>query len=809
MAIRLVSVFAFFLALAILKTWPLVLHAGTHVPIYGDSPYHMGWILAWGAHALGTDPRHLFDANLAYPLERSFAFSEHMLGLQPLYAPLYALTGNPTVGYNALFVLSFALSAFTAFALAWHLTGAVAPALVAGTLFGFAPFRFGQINHLHILAFFWAPLALLSLDRYLRRRRRRDLAAVAVVYWLQALASVQLAFLVTVALVTYAAYHALIVDRSLLSRATLVDALAFGAASLVVLGPVHLPYVDVQRTWGTPWTEGTLIGGSADLRDFLRAPPFISDVYIAASRRIVPMVDEDRMLFPGLMLPALAVLGLVSQVRGVPATAARRLRVAFGIMTVTALGLALGPYLLVGRHNTHIPLPYWLLYHALPGWGSIRIPARFVLLAVLAATPLAALGAMRCAEALADVRWRWLRRLAPLSPVVLVALSLAELGTRPLPLDETPTARRPEVYGWLARQRPGPLLELPMGLDVEMRYLYLSTLHWLPVVTPRGSFAPQTHDDLRDILAESPAPRGLRHAGALGVKAILVHTDRLGAEDAARWAFRDRAGGARRLAAFGPHVVYAPPVVDTTPVLSARLAVPSSLPAGRVVRLGLLLTGGDERAWAHPPPYGLSSARVEWTGPDGARTDMVELAFPLVVGGGESAPLQLRLETPATPGRYALRVSVPARGIETESKTVAVRAEAPPTSVQSPRALAAEYRHGLGPAPLSIAAFDVLELTLSAINRGQAVWLAKAADNRGEVALRWRWLRDGRELEGLTRRQRVRYDVFPGEPYAFRVVAPVPAAPGAYVFEVGLVSERVAAFTDVGSPPVSLHVQVR
>ncbi len=81
------GVLALFTALALAVTFPLARHLRTHVASFGDSPFHLAWVLAWGAHALGTDPRRLFAANLAWPLEHSFAFSEHLLGLQPFLRP--------------------------------------------------------------------------------------------------------------------------------------------------------------------------------------------------------------------------------------------------------------------------------------------------------------------------------------------------------------------------------------------------------------------------------------------------------------------------------------------------------------------------------------------------------------------------------------------------------------------------------------------------------------------------------------------------------------------------------------------------
>lgn len=810
---RLCIVGAGFLLLAILKTWPLVLHLGTHIPIAGDSPYHVGWMLAWGAHGLATDPRHLFDANLAYPLERSFAFGEHLLGLQLIFAPVYLLTGNPTAGYNTVFILSFALSALAAFALVYALCRQVAPALVAGTLFGFAPFRFGHIHHLHILVFFWAPLALLFLERFLRARRRRDLALFALCYWLQALSSVYLAALLTVAVGLYAGYH-VAVDPTLRSRTLLGPTGAFALATVALLAPVHLAYVEVRRAWGTPWTIGALTGGSADLRAFLTAPSLMNDAYVGLSRALNQTPADDQMLFPGLLLPLLALIGACATVPGVAPAEVRRIRWAFGLVAVTATVLSLGPYLVVGGVKTPIPLPSLLFYYLVPGWDVVRIPARFELLAVLAAAPLAALGVLRCSESVS--RWQrsraWARGAPALTAAALVAGALLELGAKPMPLDEAPTTRLPAAYRWLAATRPGPILELPLGLDYEFKYLYLSTAHWLPVVSPRSSFVPVPHEELKATLAELPAPGALAAAGALGLKAIVLHTDHLSPETIARWTAREEADPRlRRLASFEHHVIYGVPTVAVTSALSAQLAAPPRMPAGHAVRLGLLVQGADGRAWAHPSPHGRSPGRLEWTALDAGRITTIRgaWALPLVIAGGEPVAVPLRLDTPASPGRYRLRVVIPSQGIDVAAGAIEVRAPAPPTSAAAPERLAATYVHPAGHDALAVPALGFLPLTLTATNTGDAVWLARALHSRGEVGLRWRWLQAGREIASSPGALRVRYDVFPGQPYTFHLSLPAPPRPGRYTVELGLDSAQVTSFADVGSAPLRLDLDVR
>src|SRR4051812_24262679 len=62
------------IALAVLTTWPLVLHMSSRIaPDLGD-PVRTAWEVAWVGHAMLHSPLHLFDSNAFYPHPLSLAF---------------------------------------------------------------------------------------------------------------------------------------------------------------------------------------------------------------------------------------------------------------------------------------------------------------------------------------------------------------------------------------------------------------------------------------------------------------------------------------------------------------------------------------------------------------------------------------------------------------------------------------------------------------------------------------------------------------------------------------------------------------
>ncbi len=77
MARRLLIVLLFVL-LAVAHTWPLATGEGLRSLANEDAMLN-AWILGWVVHQLGSDPLHLFDANIFYPEPRTLTFSEPLI----------------------------------------------------------------------------------------------------------------------------------------------------------------------------------------------------------------------------------------------------------------------------------------------------------------------------------------------------------------------------------------------------------------------------------------------------------------------------------------------------------------------------------------------------------------------------------------------------------------------------------------------------------------------------------------------------------------------------------------------------------
>ena len=819
---------AFFSALTVAKTYPLISHFGTHLPDNLGDPVLVTWILAWGSHALTTDPWNLFNANIFYPVQNTLALSEHMIAVVPVFATIYSITENPIFAYNTVFFLSFIWCGLSMFLLVHHWTKDFWASLLSGCLFAFAPIRFAQMSHMQLYNFYWAPLALLFLDRFVHSKRWTDLTWFAVFYWLQMLCSVYLGWFTTIAAAVYILYSMIYIDRSLLSRRMVSRYALFIISSLVILLPFHIPYYVIQQQWKllSPLQES--IYWSADpLVHYLSPPHLFNDVYLSFLRSHFPMLAWPRgemLLFPGFVIGILVVIGYLPIVTSLQSCKALHLKRLFGIVFILSLVLSFGPVLVILGKNTGIPLPYLAFYYLVPGFQAMRVPARFSNMAVLAASVIAALGFLKASNLLwtcCGVKQAARPVFQGLLALFWISLFMLELGLKPLPLAGIPTGHQvPEVYRWLAATPlKGAIVELPLGERFwdALKYMYFSTYHWLPLVNGTSRFSPPTYTQLTPEIAALPSREAAELLSTIGVQALIVHTDQLEPSEVSRWQQANLAeNGLKEMVRFGSDIVYKLSPVDALPQLHLELAVLDQLPtgeitplpAGAMMRLGLQAESRSDRRWIHPSLQERTQARIEWeeveTGERLAQRESLEL--PMMISAREIWSIGLPVKTPALPGRYRLMLVLPALGLESAPKLVQVISGLYLTSANDSRSLSAAYVLERPSSPEITS--RVIDVSLQVRNTGPGLWLAEAKDDRGKVRLGWRWYRGNDASPFREGRENLPYDIFPGQVYRFKTTIEAPLEAGEYTLEVGLVSELLTWFSDRGVSPFNFMVHV-
>ena len=518
---RLLRALALFAALTVLLTWPLA--ANLTVMDAGDSAF-FAWEIGWELHALKTDPSQLPHANIFHPLRYTLGLDEPVLGTTLLVLPLAPFTSDAVLLYNLARLLTFLVSALTAFWLARELGASEGPALLAGAAFAFSPIRTDQIAHLSTLGTQWLPLVVLFACRFARSGRTVHALLAALFFVLSFLAC---------------GYHG-VIALAVLTPAFLVllwglwDRWKAAVLAAILAGLSLLPLYRMHQAALTPerYARGSeeTVFYSAAVESFLATSPW-NRLYGDATDAFRTIGPNN--LFPGLLLPGLVIAGAVALAR-------RRERpsrdaIALAVVALAAVVVALGPRIRAFGIDLG-PGPFGLLREIVPVFQMIRVTSRA---GVFLALPLAILAALA------------LTRMKPRPVVVagLFLLALAETWMVPIPMPEWTRiidSRRepPAVYKWLAAQ-PGrdPIVHLPM-LDVyglerrpayhESVYMVYSTHHWKPLVNGYAGIEPLSYQRIRALAHRFPTEELLASLSATGVRYVVLHRGGYGPNQWAR-----------------------------------------------------------------------------------------------------------------------------------------------------------------------------------------------------------------------------------------------------------------------------------
>jgi hypothetical protein len=496
-----------FAVLTGILTWPQVRHP-LSVPDHFD-PYFSMWRIGWIAHQLPRDPVHLFDANIFYPLRHALAFSDAVLLEGTAAAPFLWLGVPLVVVYNAEILGSFVLCGLGVFLLVRELTASSAAALVAGTIFAFAPYRFDHYIHLELLWGQWMPLALWSLHRTLRSASIRDGVWTGVFAALQGLSCVYLAVFLATVLIVLAPLLLLLVAPPPLRRRAAVALCAGTLIAGAALVTYVLPYQAARDVVGERGDAQTMRAYAAGPRHYLAAMPG-SLVYGNITGRLG--VHEKR-LFPGAMAILLLAVGLWPPLD--------RTRVAYLIALALALDLSFGYRgLLIGPLQEHLAV-----------FRGLRVMARMGGVVLLLVAVLAGYGATRLLSRVAatPARQGW-------CAATLIGIAAIEYAMWPMDLHRVPTTPS-AVYRWLRDQPAGVVAEFPMPVRepadltrYEPLFIFESTFHWHPLVNGYSGFWPSEYILLVRRVRDFPSDASIEALRQRGVRYVILHERLYGTE---------------------------------------------------------------------------------------------------------------------------------------------------------------------------------------------------------------------------------------------------------------------------------------
>ena len=491
---RRAQAFALCVVLAVLHTWPLVLHPGRYSRNDNADTQLNEWILAWVAHQLPRAPLQLFEANIFYPAHDALAFSEPLIVPGLLGAPLAWAGASPVLVYNLVLIAGFALTAFATFLLVERWTGRWAAGMLAGSAFAFNTHTLTRLAHVQGIHIYGLPLALLAADRLFRDGSKKAAAALAIALGLAAYTS---GYLIVFAAVMLGIVAIALAPEWLRQWRRVVPGVALaGVASAIVVLPIYLPYRRAA-------IEQHMVRTLDIVKEYSATPMG----YLAAAGRIHFSTwsggffkDPVDSFFPGVTLIVLAVVALATARR--ESTVTRRRIVMVAVITIAGAVLSLG---------TATPVYGWL-FHVFPPMQGLRAAARFGNLFLLGMAVLAGYGAARVRK--------------PALAAALIVLVNAEALRAPFTYQ--PFSGIPPIYAML-RDEPGPVVvaEQPFfprwAIFQNATYVLNSTAHWRPLMNGYSGYTPDTYQKYADAFWYFPEDWAIKAMKDAGVTHVVVH----------------------------------------------------------------------------------------------------------------------------------------------------------------------------------------------------------------------------------------------------------------------------------------------
>lgn len=540
------SALGFFLALTVVVSWPLATDLGHTLPVAANPWLRadidlLVWILAWTSRAIITAPLEIFEATVFHPAPLALTASENLIGLTPISTPALLASGNPIFTYNFTLLSVTFLTAFTAYWAVREYEDSLLAGLLAGSLLAFDPHLIHQWARLHESAVSLFPLVFLLAFRVARKPSIANFCGLILVTSIQILAGVYLAFI----LGTFAAGLApgLIWQAR---RAGQTGLRPLAALLLGTLAPavISIPYITRQSGGTYP-----------ELQQALE----IANLYSSPLGQSLAALSSGT----GLLAAPLGILGLFN--RRVP-TAIRLsllLSLCLGLLIAAGPGAALLP-------GTEIPGIYRGLANILPGFATMRAPARFLVISHISLALLAGFGGALLLRVVVRRTGAIASRIAG-GALLAITLTLILTSQALWPMSTTKVPRGPffvGAYQWLAgHATEGAVLELPaMQTPLEKkplgqtgRAMRGSLEHGLALINGYSGHPPPSHALLMTWAQRLPQSSALEDfCQYTDLRWIIVHNGLLQGSEKVLQAGLNR-WGLRERARFGRDVIYEMP----------------------------------------------------------------------------------------------------------------------------------------------------------------------------------------------------------------------------------------------------------
>ncbi len=416
--------FVIYLLIALIIFAPITANMSHIAPGTGGDTFQNLWDIWWVDYATFTLHSSIWYTTLlypplGYPLGVSLAY-QTMSPIGALLSLPFQLV-NIQFAYNALFLLSFAVSGLTMFILAEYITKNKYSAFIAGIIFSFSAFHIAEAYaHIDWMFVAWVPLALYFFIRMLNGDNNilvpvgLGVSLVLVTFMGDIEQLIMVAFLFIMLIIAYLLYYLYAAYKRTQYRSPVLN-IRFWRSVIIAIVVAF-----VLGSFGFIPIIGTLTSHSASLStvnqynsipnneaysDNLLSfflPSFYNGVFNGAATSYFGIYNTGGYADPTEKISYIGYIAILLALYGIYRLGLKRTKLWIFIAVIFGW-MALGPYIQVGYAPlsaapsvmssiiTSIPGIY-LLYHSVPLFNVVREPGRFDLIFEMSIAIMAAMG---------------------------------------------------------------------------------------------------------------------------------------------------------------------------------------------------------------------------------------------------------------------------------------------------------------------------------------------------------------------------------------------------------------------------------
>ena len=375
-------VVSIFFILTIILTFPIILDFNSELPGEGcHDKCHMMWRIWWADHSFENNLDFGNTNYIFYPDGTSIG-GNLALFTTSLGVMIFKLTNNLISVYNTLFFIGFAFGGYSTYLLANHFNRNFYSSIIAGVIFTFSTYHLMHSgHHIGLSMIGWIPLYILFLFKIQNKNSVLYSVFGGIILFLVAIT--HLYYFVIVMMFSF-----IFLGVFLLKKKDISNKIFIKQFSIVVVIGVMLTVVFSYSTLFSdeefetiPLWQHEMF--SVSIENLIMPSPkhttqIASDYELLYAFHALAgnpdVVDRniEQMVYLGYAVIILATIALIKF----------RRQYAWFWASIGGLFLliSLGPELRFFNQLTGIILPEKFLYEFVPGWDSIRAPARFIVI---------------------------------------------------------------------------------------------------------------------------------------------------------------------------------------------------------------------------------------------------------------------------------------------------------------------------------------------------------------------------------------------------------------------------------------------